>query len=76
MSRIGSVLCPIIVGRDDLLELADRRLAEAGAGRGELLLLAGEAGVGKTRLLDGIRHKARARGFVDALPRTGSSRPR
>jgi len=66
VSRIGSVLCPIIVGRDDLLELADRRLAEAGAGRGELLLLAGEAGVGKTRLLDGIRHKARARGFVDA----------
>jgi DNA-binding CsgD family transcriptional regulator/tetratricopeptide (TPR) repeat protein len=66
VSRIGSVLCPIIVGRDDLLELADRRLAEAGAGRGELLLLAGESGVGKTRLLDAIRHKARARGFVDA----------
>jgi DNA-binding CsgD family transcriptional regulator/tetratricopeptide (TPR) repeat protein len=66
VSRIGSVLCPIIVGRDDLLELADRRLAEAAAGRGELLLLAGEAGIGKTRLLDGIRHRARARGFVDA----------
>jgi DNA-binding CsgD family transcriptional regulator len=66
VSRIGSVLCPIIVGRDDLLELADRRLAEAGAGRGELLLLAGESGVGKSRLLDAIRHKARARGFADA----------
>ncbi len=66
MSRVGSLLCPIIVGRDDLLELADRRLAEAVAGHGQLLLLAGEAGVGKTRLLDAIRRKARARGIIQA----------
>jgi DNA-binding CsgD family transcriptional regulator len=31
-----------------------------------MMLLAGEAGVGKTRLLDSIRRKARARGFVEA----------
>ncbi|MEA2548318.1 MAG: hypothetical protein QOE42_916 [Chloroflexota bacterium] len=66
MSRLGSLLCPIIVGRDDLLDLADRRLAEAVDGHGQMLLLAGEAGVGKTRLLDSIRRKARARGFVHA----------
>ena len=66
MSRVGSLLCPIIVGRDDLLDLADRRLAEAAAGHGQMLLLAGEAGVGKTRLLDAIRRKARAAGFVEA----------
>ena len=66
MSRAGSLLCPIIVGRDDLLDLADRRLAEAADGHGQMLLLAGEAGVGKTRLLHSIRRKAMARGFVNA----------
>ncbi len=63
MSAIGSLQCPIIVGRDELLELADRRLTEAAAGHGQLLLLAGEAGVGKTRLLGAIRRQARTQGF-------------
>src|SRR5512146_1159628 len=66
MNRAGSVLCPILVGRDDLLELADRRLAEAASGRGGLLLLAGQAGIGKSRLLASIRRKARAAGFLVA----------
>jgi len=57
------VRCPLLVGRDDLLELADRRLEDVIAGRGQFLLLAGEAGIGKTRLLAGIRSKAEARGF-------------
>ena len=58
------VRCPLLVGRDDLLELADRRLEEAIAGRGQFLLLAGEAGIGKTRLLAAIQSKAEARGFA------------
>jgi DNA-binding CsgD family transcriptional regulator len=66
MNSAGSVLCPIIIGRDDLLALADRRLAEAAAGRGQLLLLAGEAGIGKTRLLGAIGRKATASGFLEA----------
>jgi DNA-binding CsgD family transcriptional regulator/tetratricopeptide (TPR) repeat protein len=66
MHRLRSLQCPIIVGRDDLLDLADRRLAEASLGHGQFLLLAGEAGIGKTRLLDAIRRKSRAAGFVDA----------
>jgi DNA-binding CsgD family transcriptional regulator len=66
MNRAGSVLCPIIVGRDDLIDLAERRLGEAAAGHGQFLLLAGEAGVGKSRLLDAIRRKSRAAGFIDA----------
>jgi DNA-binding CsgD family transcriptional regulator len=66
MNRAGSVLCPILVGRDDLLELADRRIDEAAAGRGGLLLLAGQAGIGKSRLLSSIRRKARAAGFAVA----------
>jgi DNA-binding CsgD family transcriptional regulator len=51
------------VGRDDLLELADRRIGEAVAGRGGLLMLAGEAGIGKTRLLGAVLRKATAAGF-------------
>jgi DNA-binding CsgD family transcriptional regulator len=58
-----SLVCPILVGRDDLLEHADRRLAEVGAGSGRFLLLAGEAGLGKTRLLGAIERRAAASGF-------------
>jgi predicted ATPase len=63
MSQVRPLLSPLLVGRDDLLALADRRLAEAASGRGQLLLLAGEAGIGKTRLLQAILRKAAAMGF-------------
>ena len=62
-TALRDVRCPLLVGRDDLLELADRRLDDVAAGRGQFLLLAGEAGIGKTRLLAAIRSKAEARGF-------------
>jgi hypothetical protein len=57
------LVCPILVGRDDLLALADRRLDEIGPGNGHLLLIAGEAGLGKTRLLSAIERRATAAGF-------------
>ncbi|AGZ44977.1 ATP-binding protein [Actinoplanes friuliensis] len=57
---------PVLVGRDDLLALADRRLDAAASGRGGLLFLAGEAGIGKTRLLAAISARAAARGFTVA----------
>ena len=63
MSIVGPLLSPLLVGRDELLNLADRRIAEAAAGEGHLLLLAGEAGVGKTRLLRAILNEADAAGF-------------
>jgi predicted ATPase len=50
---------PILVGRDDLLSLTRRRLSEAQGGRGQLLFVAGEAGIGKTRLLGAIENQAR-----------------
>ena len=59
-----AVRCSLLVGRDDLLVLADRRLDDVAAGRGQFLLLAGEAGIGKTRLLAAIRRKAEARGMT------------
>lgn len=66
MPRIGSRLSPILIGRDDLLDLAERRLEQAAAGRLQFLLLAGEAGIGKSRLLGAIETKARGAGFRTA----------
>ena len=46
-----------------MLALAERRLAEVQAGSGHLLLLAGEAGIGKTRLLRALQDLAASEGF-------------
>lgn len=59
----GSRLSPILVGRDDDLRRAERLLATVSAGEGRFLLLAGEAGVGKSRLLGAIERQAAAAGF-------------
>ncbi|HET9435330.1 MAG TPA: AAA family ATPase [Candidatus Limnocylindrales bacterium] len=63
MTGVGPLLCPILVGRDDLLELADRRIAEVAAGRGHALFLSGAAGLGKTRMIRTVVRKARSLGF-------------
>lgn len=63
MSRLGPVLCPILVGRDDLLELVDRTIAETAQGRGRTLFLSGQAGLGKTRLIRAAMRKAEAAGL-------------
>ncbi len=59
----GELQSPVLVGRDELLALADRRLAEVSGGRGRLLLIAGEAGIGKSRLLESIGRRARRLSF-------------
>lgn len=63
MTRLGPLLSPILVGRDHLLDQAERRVAEAAQHHGQLLLLAGEAGIGKSRLIAAIERKAVAAGF-------------
>ncbi|MEA2609825.1 MAG: hypothetical protein QOJ75_2068 [Chloroflexota bacterium] len=63
-TALRSVRCPLLVGRDELLILADRRLDDVLAGRGQFLLIAGEAGIGKTRLLAAVQRKAEARGLA------------
>jgi DNA-binding NarL/FixJ family response regulator len=63
MSELGAVQCPIIVGRDDVLELLDRALAGATKRRGRALFLSGAAGLGKTRLIWATVRKAQATGI-------------
>src|SRR4051812_8543874 len=58
------VQSPILVGREDLVAVAARRLRAAAAGRGQLLFVAGEAGIGKTRLLDAVAREAADQGFA------------
>jgi len=63
MNRAASLLCPILVGRDDLLDRVDELIGEAAKGRGHALFLSGQAGLGKTRLIRAAIRKATAAGL-------------
>ncbi len=63
MSHVGALLSPVIVARGDHIALARRRIAEVRGGDGQLLLLSGEAGIGKSRLLAEIGQIATEDGF-------------
>ena len=63
MAGRGVVQSPVLIGREDFVTLAGRRVAQAAAGAGQLLFVAGEAGIGKTRLLSAVGREAQAAGF-------------
>ncbi|HEY7131298.1 MAG TPA: AAA family ATPase, partial [Candidatus Limnocylindrales bacterium] len=63
MKRAGSMLCPVILGRDHLLDLMDHLIAETRGGHGATLFLSGSAGLGKTRLIRATIRKAEAAGL-------------
>ena len=73
------VQSPVLVGRAEFLAHPRRRLAQAADGAGQLLFVAGEAGIGKSRLLGAIAREARADGFAvaraAAFPMTWSRSP-
>jgi DNA-binding CsgD family transcriptional regulator/tetratricopeptide (TPR) repeat protein len=60
----GVIQSPVLVGRDSFLSLIEQRLAGAAAGEGRLLFVAGEAGIGKTRLLSAVARRADASSFA------------
>jgi DNA-binding CsgD family transcriptional regulator len=64
MDADGSVICPVFVGREGALAAAGAVLERAQGGSGSILVVAGEAGIGKSRLLREITAAARHRGFV------------
>ncbi len=61
MPRVSS---QTIVGRDEPLRLLDDVVAAAAERRPQVVLVAGEAGVGKTRLAGELERRAREQGFL------------
>ncbi len=57
-----NVVSPTLVGRADQLATLDAALAEAGRGRPATVLIGGEAGIGKSRLVSEFAERARATG--------------
>ena len=65
---VGRISSPRLIGRAAELEALEGLLARAASGSGGALLVAGEAGIGKSRLVAEL--EARARG-LDALALLG-----
>jgi DNA-binding CsgD family transcriptional regulator len=59
-----SVICPVLIGREGALGSVRAVLDRARGGAGNILLVAGEAGIGKSRMLRETTAEARDRGFV------------
>jgi DNA-binding winged helix-turn-helix (wHTH) protein len=57
------------VGRDEPLRRFSAMLSEGAAGKGSALLVSGEAGIGKTRMLEKFAEVAVERGYVAHLAR-------
>ncbi|WP_432476730.1 ATP-binding protein [Nocardioides sp. GXQ0305] len=64
MGGTGELVRPSMHGRGGPLDAAARRVAAVGDGEGQLLLVTGEAGIGKTRFLQALRDLATEQGFV------------
>ncbi|WP_419998042.1 helix-turn-helix transcriptional regulator [Streptomyces boninensis] len=67
VSSQPSRVSPVFVGRDPQLEALRAALARAAAGAPQAVLVGGEAGVGKSRLVEEFLHAAEADGAVTAL---------
>ena len=52
------IVCPALVGRAPYLAAIEAQLTAAREGRGETIVVAGEAGVGKSRLVAEARTRA------------------
>ena len=59
----GASLTPLI-GRDDELAFLLERFTRAHAGEGQVVLLSGEAGIGKSRLLSALRERVHGQPFI------------
>ena len=57
----GSALTPL-VGREEELDLLLRRWSQARDGEGQVVLLSGEPGIGKSRVLNSLRQRLEAQG--------------
>jgi DNA-binding CsgD family transcriptional regulator/tetratricopeptide (TPR) repeat protein len=60
---VADLLCPVVIGREAESGALRSALAAAGDGMGGVVFLAGEAGIGKSRLAAELAVDARARGL-------------
>jgi class 3 adenylate cyclase len=58
------VLCPILIRRDEELSRLEDALLSANRGEGQVVLLAGDAGMGKTRLASELAERAARLGMT------------
>src|SRR5947207_14564486 len=58
------ILCPVLIGRGAELTALRLLVDRARSGKGQLVLLSGEAGIGKSRLVAEARTYATAQGFL------------
>ena len=56
------IVCPVLIGRGPHLDVLLRCVDEARAGRGRVVLVSGEAGIGKSRLVAEALARARRAG--------------
>ena len=63
-SRMERALCPVLIGREEELSELEDALLAANRGEGQVVLLAGDAGMGKTRLSTELMRRARKRGMT------------
>ena len=63
----------VLVGRDTELARLDAALVAAASGTGGVVLIAGEAGIGKTRLAEAVTARATARGALTGWGRSFES---
>lgn len=58
-----SVVCPVLIGRAAQFDALNHLLEQACSGQGEVMLIAGEAGIGKSRLVVEVTAVASKQGF-------------
>ncbi len=56
-------LCPVIIGREDEIAILDEALRASHRGDGRAVVFAGDASIGKTRLVDELARSAEAEGL-------------
>jgi DNA-binding CsgD family transcriptional regulator len=54
---VQSSICPVMVGRDDAVQWLSDRFVQAQQGAGQVALITGEAGIGKSRLIRALRDR-------------------
>ena len=60
----GALVCPLIIGRDRELGAIERCLEFAAHGSGQVITIAGEAGIGKSRVAREVAARAERLGWL------------